>query len=215
MPFLASKYRRRYRSARRRRNNIVRRRRLYRSNRGRRLGLKLHHFKRTYVGSDISGGTTITSGALSFALNSLPGYTEFTNLFDCYRINKIVVKFVPAVTSAEVGATSTNPMTNFFTVLDFNDATALSTLNDAFEYGNLKMTRGYKTHTRVFTPSTLLLGSDSSDRAAMPKYKQWITTAEADILHYGCKYVAETQATAADIVWKTYVTMYFSCKSVK
>lgn len=210
-------YRRSYRPRRtlRRRPRRMMRRRIYRR-RPRLSSLKVHHFKRTFALTQIQGAITDTLGAYTFRLDQLPNYTEFTNLYDSYRINKIVIKFVPTANSANVGDTN-NLLTQFHTVLDFNDGGAPASLNALYEYGNWRMTRGSQIHTRVFTPSTMGVVSDVSAGgvAGAPKYKQWINTSEADVYHFGLKYCAAAQVTALDINWTPYVSFYLSCKSVK
>lgn len=202
-------YRRRLTTRRRprrtRRMNM--RRRTYRSKRS----LKIHHFRRTFQGGAIfSAAAANTLGAYSFTFNQLPNFAEFQSLYDCYRINKIVIKFVPNDNVSQVGAAGY--IANFNTVLDFNDATVPANLNQLLEYGNWRMTRGTKIHTRIFTPASLDTVSGTSTN---PTYKQWLSTADAAIPHFGLKYCAEGTAAAGDLYWVPYVTMYFSCKAVK
>ena len=56
--------------------------------------------KRTYqattVGTDT--GTFKAIGAYDFKLSYLPAYTDFTNLFDQYRIVKVKIEFIPNLT---------------------------------------------------------------------------------------------------------------------
>lgn len=208
-------YRRNYRKrpTLRRRRRYTRRRTMRRPLTQR--ALKVHHFKRTFALDYItSAAGSDVLGAYSFTLSQLPNYTEFTNLYDQYRINKILIKFVPNVNSADVAAAAT--IAQFNTVLDFNDATPLGSLNACFEYGNWRMSRGTQIHTRIFRPSTLDATSTSGAiTATNPTWRQWISTANSDVPHFGLKYCAEPTAGNSDIDWRPYVTMYLSCKSVK
>lgn len=213
MPYVRRRRVTRRRTTLRRRPRMLRRRPIYR----RRSSLRVHHFKRTFSLTPIQGAITDQLGAQTFRFDQLPNYTEFTELFDCYRINKIVVKFVPTANSSNVGEATTNPLTQFHTVLDFNDGNIPASLNSLYEYGNWKMTRGSSIHTRVFTPSILMPIQQvtAGTQFGAPKYKQWISTQEPDTYLYGLKYCAAAQVTAQDINWTPYVTLYFSCKSVK
>lgn len=210
-------YRRNYRKrpTLRRRRRYTRRRIMRRPLTKR--ALKVHHFKRTFALDYItSAAGADVLGAFNFYLAQLPNYTEFTNLYDQYRINKILIKFVPNVNSADVAASAT--IAQFNTVLDFNDSTPLASLNNCFEYGNWRMTRGTQVHTRIFTPSSLDAVANTGGTTPSfvnPTWKQWIATSSANIPHFGLKYCAEPTASAGDIDWRPYVTMYFSCKSVK
>lgn len=213
---MAYRLRRRTRRSTLRRRRPMRRRRMI-MRRPRLTSLKVHHFKRTYALGAIQGAVGDVLGAYSFRFDSLPNFAEFTNLFDFYRVNKIVVKFVPTANSSEVGQATTNPLTQFHTVLDFNDGAVPASLNALYEYGNWRMTRGSSIHTRIFTPA-ITQGLQEAGGAIVwggQRYKAWISTDQPDILFYGLKYCAAAQVTAQDINWTPYVTMYFSCKSVK
>lgn len=209
-------YRRRY--APRRRSM---RRRTMRSNRlrmgrpPRRLlsSMKLYHFKRTYQGPTITPLTGATTfGAISFNMSSQG--TEIPPLFDCYRINKVVCKFVPNRDNANFGGTSYIP--NFYSVLDFTDSTIPTSLTELYDYGNLRITRGSIIHTRALVPATNdAIEGPAAIVSGNPRYKQWITTSQMGIPHFGLKYAVDNVGGATDVTYKTFITLYFSCKSVK
>lgn len=210
-------YRRRYRPRRR----LTRRPRRYSNRRIRRwkqpssrIALKTHHFKRTFVASAITGATSDVLGAYAFSFNTLPNYTEYTALFDQYRVNKIVVKFVPDHDTSDVNNTASS-LSQFHTILDFNDSSAPASLASMFEYDTWKMTRGGRTHVRKWTPSILVGANDSTIAASLPKFKQWISCDQPDLYLYGLKYCLAAQQRAGDINMTPYITFYFSCKSVK
>lgn len=212
-------YRRTYRRRRptnRRPRRAVYRRRLRSSRRPRLSALRTHHFKRTFTLSPIATATTTVFGAYAFSLSDLPNYSEFTALYDQYRINKLVVRFVPNHNSSEVGATKA--LMEFNSVLDFNDQTAPTALTQLYEYANWRMTRGNSIHTRVFSPA--VLGVVSTINATnftgdQSKWKQWLATSQTDIEHYGIKYAIGATAAAGDMYFTPYITAYFSCKSIK
>lgn len=212
-------YRRTYRRRRptmRRLRRPVYRRRLRTSRRPRLSSLKVHHFRRTFTLTQLgSSNAGAVLGGYNFTLSQLPNYTEFTNLFDSYRINKILVKFIPSHNSSDVGAGG-QYIPNFHTILDYNDSTAPASLNAMYEYQNWRMSRGVSAHKRIWTPASLdSVATTAGVASSNPTYKQWISTSSADIPHYGLKYGIEPSVALNDIVWSVYVTMYFSCKSVK
>ena len=212
-------YRRTYKRRRptiRRSRRAMYRRRLRLSRRPRLSALRTYHFKRTFTLSPISTGTSPVFGAYAFSISDLPNYTEFTALFDQYRINKLVVRYVPNHNSSEVGATKA--LMEFNSVLDFNDQVAPTALTQLYEYANWRMTRGNAIHTRVFTPAVLSLVATTSAIAYQgdqSKWKQWLATSQTDIEHYGIKYAIGATQAAGDMYFTPYVTAYFSCKSVK
>lgn len=196
-----------------RRKRPYRRRRIMRSRLTKRT-LLVHHFKRTFTLTPIVvSGASPVFGATTFNLSQLPNSTDFTNLFDMYRINKIVCKFVPNHDNSNIGAAL---IPNFHTVLDYTDATAPASLNAMYEYANWRMSRGIAIHKRVFSPASLdFVNATAGANAGNPTWKQWISTSAPTIEHYAIKYAAEQAVATGDISWTPYITMYFSCKSVK
>lgn len=208
-----------------RRRTILRRRprrtrRMIMRRRPRRLlstrALNVHHFKRTFTLGQIGANVANVFGGYTFNINQLPNATEFTNLFDMYRINKIVVRFVPSQNSSDVAPAGSSFIPNFHTVLDYNDATAPASLNEMYQYQNWRMSRGTGIHRRVFTPASIdYVNATAGANAGNPTWKQWISTSSPTIEHYALKYGVEAAAGVNEIVWTPYVTMYLSCKSVK
>lgn len=178
---------------------------------------KVHHFKRSVQLTDINApaGVAPSFGAYTINLNQLPNTTEFSNLFDSYRINKAVFKFIPNHNSSEYG-TTVPPIGNFFTVIDYNDATAPAALADMMEYSTCKIRQGSRIITRVFTPASLDVVSAGAGTASVnPKWKQWLSCTSLDVNHYGLKWALDWNGTATSVTYKVYMTLYFSCKSVK
>lgn len=177
--------------------------------------LNVHHFKRTLIGTDIPTATGTTFGAVIFRLNQLADFADFTNLYDSYRINKVVWKLVPNVNSAEAGATQKLPQVH--SVIDTNDNTAPTALTQLVQYSNYRMTMGSRIHTRMLTPASRDEAFQSTGTAypATINFKKWITTEYPAITFLGIKYAIGSTAAAAAVTYTPYVTFYFSCKNVK
>lgn len=211
---MAYRFRRRTRRTTLRRRRPMRRRPMMRR-RPRLASLKVHHFKRTDTASTLTGSITDAFGGMAFTFNDIPNNTEFTNLFDQYRINKVVLKWVPLANSANAGTQST---TLFYSVLDYTDDTVPTTEQQLVEYASLKITQGLRQHTRIFTPTTLDSLTDDTGAATYsgnPKIKQWISTSSPNVPHYGVKYLRPAQPTGQLVNYKLIKTFYFSCRSVK
>lgn len=204
-------YRRRARLMKRRPRRTIRRR----SRMMKKRVLNIHHFKRTLIGTPISTAVTTTFGSTFFRLNSLVDSSEFTNLFDQYRINKIVWKLVPNANNADAGATQRLPQVH--SVIDHDDVTAPTTLDQLVQYSNYRMTMGSRVHTRVFTPSSIddSFQSAGTSYPATISYKKWLSSTYDAITHLGIKYAIGSTATAGSITYTPYITYYLSCKDVK
>ena len=151
-------------------------------------------FTRTvYAPAQITTSSTVdTFGALQFNLNQIPNVAEFTALYDQYQIKGIQWTLLPRWNSGEGGdptVVNNNLISPVFTVLDYDDATAPSSLDDLMQYQNLKQTRNAVPHRRYFKPQVLI----SNYRTALttgyaPKKNQWLDIAQPDIPHFGLKY---------------------------
>lgn len=89
--------RRARRYARRPMRRVFRKKRITRSRRtGRvRRSMAIHHFKRNFTFGDVTLGASNTGLSYTFSLNLLPNVSEFAALYDRYRINKVVMRWIP------------------------------------------------------------------------------------------------------------------------
>lgn len=202
----------RYR-ARRRPRRITRRRRLYRRKIMRRPMTKrrpIHTFKRTIVADAISVAPGGATGGLTWKLDDLDNYTEFTNLFDQYRLIAVKCEFRTGFTDNPITA-STVFMPEMYSAIDRNDATAPANVAEIVQYETLKRKRLTSPMKRYFRLNTL---QELTDSAVGVKFNQWIDTATPDVEHYGLKYIIDP-INGADTysVIPTY-TLYFQCRSV-
>ena len=80
-------------------------------------------FQATQVDASVPGA----QNAMTFTLASLPNYTEFTTLFDHYRINYIDLLWVYSKNTAESNnyTTDKHQMPMLLTAIDKNDAVAM------------------------------------------------------------------------------------------
>lgn len=215
--------------------------------RGLKARLKTHHFKQTFIPSTtslVTNGTvsyvasdqgwltgpnnTSSAGAdggftYHFILSDLPQASSYSALFDSYRVNKVIFKAIPNVslTSAPTSAGQSTKEVQFLnSCLDYDDSTALTTLNQCLEYETFMQTPMYKPHVRTFVPavSQQVYKTSGTTIGFQQRRKQWVDIAYTDVEHYGIKAYIPANPTQADNIqgsWKVYVTVYFSCKQVR
>lgn len=228
------------RNTRRTRRRIFRARRPIRSN-------NTHMFKRVVEleaktqGNSSSGINQPLMWSFAAALNDLPDVSEFTNLYDQYRINKIKYTIVPNVTGFDTAGTYGNNiafgnfvvtgqgMWNIHSVIDY-DNVSMTGYNFAkmMQYSTYKRTRGHREHSRYWTPAITgqeyaSLSAGGSAPAGV-KWKQWLDLTYRDIPHYGLKVMTDPLpsifAGTGDIpspnhALRCYATFYFECKGVR
>jgi len=117
-------------------------------------------FERTVEGLfDIScDGINPSVGTWNFSLNDLPSYTEFTVLFDLYKIDKVEIEWFPEYTVlSDGGVTSPAVDVQFNSAIDPVGNT-VTTVADVLQYKTCKGTGISKNHKRSFAPSYLMDG---------------------------------------------------------
>ena len=112
--------------------------------------------KRTRRVADFTVGMSWNSQAYVFTLASLQNYTEFTNLFEQYRINAIKLTFIPQVNGCDAeqqasnaaGGVAYNSNPIVYTIIDKDGSATTSTEDAMLQYGNARIIRGaYKPWT--------------------------------------------------------------------
>lgn len=182
--------------------------------------LKEFTFVRKYRLANLNLGTgNDFSIANDFQLTYLPNVTEFTALFDAYRINLVTVRFDWSRNDASsAGGVVNAPI--MYNVLDKDDNNSLAALSDALQYGNCQ-THNFatsSTYIRSFVPCVAAATYRSAVSTAYSrKSRQWVDVAQVDVPHYGMKYwvnIAGTPTLDCGTIVGT-VTVNFSCKDTR
>ena len=180
---------------------------------------KVHLFKRTAVIECVvlDGGfqnATILGAYHSVGLNQVPGYTEFTAMYDMYKICGIKQKFVFNKTSAEVATTAEMP--ELITVNDYNDGSDLANEAEALEYASYKVSRLDKPRSRYYRPSINVPTQYSTN--GLTTKSRWLNTSNPDIAHQGLKVAVNTIGTFGTTplgILRVYYTYYLAFKGKK
>lgn len=207
-------YRRRYkRNYRKRSFKRTYRKRFNRRTRYSKRGQKLYLFKRFCdFGTFTISNTTQTFSAFNFSLDDLPNVTEFTSLYDMYKINCVKITFIPQMnTSVSIGSINNpNASARFFSAIDYNDGTAPTSVDDLRQYQSAKYTPILRQHKRViFKPKIL----DSSNYSVSP----WLSTASPSSNYFGLKVAVEAMDSTSTLSmqYKVECKYYMSFKQVK
>lgn len=169
-------------------------------------------YKRTsdYFSLPISGATGAL-GAYAFQLSNIPNSSEFTSLYDQYKINAVSVCFYPKQTQVTSLSTTDNIRANarILTAIDYNDDTPPTTLDELRQYDNCEVDVIVNKHER-YIPKPLFLNNSGQN------VNSWLSTANPSTRHYGLKYGVEpTQAVGASFTYNVEVTYYIAFKNTK
>lgn len=223
---------RRYRKKRSMPRNMAKRRSRFRS--VNKLRRQVHYYKRTFRVGDFVANYNATTGVttpinvpLSFNLNQLPAASEFTNLYDQYKISGIRVNCQPLLTegiaSAVSGSTLIYGFPKFSSVIDFDDTFTPVNEDVLLQYGSLKQTGAFKEHKRYFKPRVrgAALDSGAVVAAATSLKAPWIDMSNPNVPHYGVKLfhpgpiASGTPLVSSSIGYSVYATLYIACKNVR
>jgi len=174
---------------------------------------KIYQFKRTFESSSITVAPAgFAQSVYSWSLGNLPNVTDFTNLFDMYRICGIKIRFVPVYDAALSSAIN---KFSIFTVIDYNDLNSI-TQAEAEEYQNMQQSYSTRVHKRYFKPRIAISQQDVSSTNFISSYKcPWISTQNTNIAHGFLKYVTDTNTGSAAFTFNVYSTLYVQFKNVK
>lgn len=192
---------------------------------GRSIPQPVQYFKRSvYLSGHIL--TSVTSDTFTnqfFSLSSVPNYTEFTNLYDQYRINGVKVTLLPRGNTAEITASSgastvfQGQSTGVFSVIDYDDTAVLSSIQQACEYQNMKMTRATQQHSRYLKPRFNLLSitnQGTGATGASQNTRGWLDCDYINVPHYGVKWAFQ-QNVNYNLTYDVKIDYYLAFKNVR
>jgi len=170
-----------------------------------RVGSTNHHrFTRYATGTDlitVSAGTAGQSFSLVNSLTAVANYTEFTNLYDQYKITGIKATFqlennpdASAILNNGAVANSNNFFPRIWYYVDNNDSTAPA-LIDCKQHVKVRhrVLRPNAMMTVFFKPAVLNQVYQSALTSGYEaKTNQWISTANSSVPHYGLKGFIDT-----------------------
>lgn len=127
-----------------------------------------------------------------FRLADLPNYTEFTALFDRYMITKVKAQLLPRGNVSEVSqqtGVAQNTISNIWSAIDYDDATAPANLATILQYGNNRHRRTTQTLTNVLAPKILSeTYNNGITTAYSPSSKsKWVDCDNPNVQHFGVK----------------------------
>lgn len=175
---------------------------------GNKIRQPVQYFKRSVWLPGVLSTSTIgvTPFGLSFSLADLPSNSEFTSLFDQYKIIAVKCKLMPRFNSVDLGLNGGR----IHTVLDYDDTSAPASMNDLTQYQNLKTTDVARTHTRYLKP---MLNLASQSGAWIPQRAGWVDVATPGAAYRGVKGILDQ--TSSVVTYDGLFTYYMAFKNVR
>jgi len=186
----------------------------------------VHYFTRfmDYGNVTYTAGTTETLGVIYLRISDLPNYTEFTNLYDSFKITAIQANFLPlsniTLASLESGFLTSLAYNRIFTVVDYNDRNVAGSIDLLRQYGNCRFSHGNVMHRRfAHLKPTITIDQDSGSGSGVgignEVIQPWVSTASTATEFIGIKYGMEHNTIGSNIIaYKIELKVYLQFKGV-
>jgi len=177
-----------------------------------------HCFKRNYDVGTIAGSVAYAPylGSHSFALTYLPNVTEFTNLYDQYKVTHIKLRYhLRQDPGAQTAVNSVYP--RMFYCIDRDDASIPTSIDSLRQHQDVKMktlapNRDIVINYKPTTLRSLYVSAISTTYEAVSNI--WCDMANINLPFYGMKYAFD-YLTNTDYRVDVEATVYFRCKNVR
>jgi len=133
-----------------------------------------------------------TFAGLNFLISNLDQTSALVNVFDQYRIQCIEVWLIPQ----ELSNTGTYGTGLLYTVIDYDDANALTTIGQANDYTNVMVTTSNQGHYRRFVPHCAVAMFSGAFTSYGNVAAPWIDASSTSVQHYGIKIACTAAGTA-------------------
>jgi len=152
---------------------------------------------------EFSNDSTITvRDGLSFQLTDIINFSSFTTIWDQYRIDQVIVKFIPVLTTVvnRPFDDSTNPgasvgeIPRLTTMIDRDDRAVPLDFNQIFQRPQSRTKMATKAIIWKFTPNRLVEVYRSTTSTAYKidtNKKQFLDCGYSNVPHYGLKFALE------------------------
>lgn len=166
---------------------------------------------------------------MSFVFNLMPGFTEFSSLFDEYRINCLVLTFHPMTKAINaVNATTTTGSGQTYVantqwtapklhwIYDQDDGTNPTSLNEMLEYANHKQVDFNRDIKIKLVPAVAVpVYKTGASWGYGSKKKQWLDLAFSDIPMYAIKFAVDTINANHRFIYSIDIKVYMSFRTVR
>lgn len=157
-----------------------------------------------------------STGIFRFSLADLPGYTDFTELYEQFKIVKVQLRFLP-IYGTDVEVASPSRLVPFAICAN---TSALDVPTSAFNFDEVLQEQGCKivNSQRPFMMSVKPRAYATNDGAlASSSVSPWLNTNGngANVTHFGFKWGWETTSPTAYSGYSVYATYTIECRNPK
>jgi hypothetical protein len=152
--------------------------------------------------------------ALNYQLASLDQVNTYTALFDQYRIDEVQVTLRPTFNVGIQGLGTPSPI--IYTVIDYDDSSALGTIAAFRQYNNCTETQ-FETVVRSFKPHAAMAAYTGTFVGFANEESPWLDCSSTTIQHYGYKFAIAPPPSSTTSLYSVALTtrMKISFRNVR
>lgn len=161
---------------------------------------------------------TIGTGIFKFKLDDLPGYTDFTNLYENFKITGVRLRFLPTVgTSSDGWGAGASLMEPLALCIDrgANDAVGFNpSFQSLLENQDVKIRSSYKPFSLYIAYPKAHTPADGVTQTVLTS--PWLDTEVNGqvVEHHGLKFDFQTAVPdARSVTYRVYATYYLKCRA--
>jgi hypothetical protein len=131
--------------------------------------------------------TSSQNPTYTFTLGDLDSPSEFTGLFDQYRIECVAFRLIPMQNAIGLTTNSTTTCVTPYVIVDYDDNTALTSSAQARSFESCVIVPPGVECVRQFQPRVALAGYTGTFTGYANVAPPWIDAASTNVQHYGIK----------------------------
>jgi hypothetical protein len=170
-------------------------------------------YKITQEINNVSSFTSSTTVPVFFAkyyfINALDQITSIGQIFDQYRIDEVEEWIFPSL----IGNTNNAATGLLASVIDYDDATVLSTYAQAEDYTNVIQGPASEGHYRRFKPHVAVASYSGTFTSFTNVESPWIDLSSPSVQHYGLKTAVQPSGVAQS--YSTVTRLHISLRNVR
>lgn len=185
---------------------------------GRKVSNQIHTFRKQIMLSNISDTGADQHLSYQFNLDQLADEADFQNMYDAYKIAKIILTLEPLWNGANVSGT--NPTQRWMRIVhDYDDVTPLTNESQYLEYGGCKskLMNSPRVVTIPLYPKIQIANQTSGGTGTIyrPVSPGWIPTTHDQVDHLGLKLFVPTLYLSDQTLFRVRATFVIKCKNTK
>lgn len=177
---------------------------------------QVHYFKRTFEYGNVSSHNVDVHVAWSVSLGQLPNSSEFTNLYDKYKIISAKFQVVPIF---NVNSMQTNEqLVPVLYVHDYDDSGPLSSDAEYYQFSNFKQRRAGTVFNIMLYPKVATTVYNTALTSGYATQRpMWLDCDSPNVPHYGLKIKFPTCFGSGDnsVTYRVLATVTFACMNAR